>query len=45
VRYAQLVGDGVRRARRFGMKKMQQFGYDVWALVKGYWWSQERWSA
>jgi putative ATP-binding cassette transporter len=24
---------------------MQQFGYDVWALVKGYWGSEERWSA
>jgi vitamin B12/bleomycin/antimicrobial peptide transport system ATP-binding/permease protein len=27
------------------MKGMQQFGYDVWALVKGYWGSEERWSA
>ena len=24
---------------------MQQFGHDVWALVKGYWGSEERWSA
>jgi putative ATP-binding cassette transporter len=27
------------------MERIQQFGYDVWALVKGYWGSEERWSA
>jgi putative ATP-binding cassette transporter len=27
------------------MIRMQQFGHDVWALVKGYWGSEERWSA
>jgi len=27
------------------MKGMQRFGYHVWALVKGYWGSEERWSA
>ena len=27
------------------MMRMQQFGHDVWALVKGYWGSEERWSA
>jgi hypothetical protein len=25
-----------------GMERIQQFGYDVWALVKGYWGSEER---
>jgi putative ATP-binding cassette transporter len=27
------------------MKRMPQFGYHVWVLVKGYWGSEERWSA
>jgi putative ATP-binding cassette transporter len=27
------------------MTRMQQFGHDVWTLVKGYWGSEERWSA
>ena len=27
------------------MIRMQQFGHDVWALVQGYWRSEERWSA
>ena len=27
------------------MRRMKQLGYDVWALVKGYWGSEERWSA
>lgn len=24
------------------MERMQQFGHDVWTLVKGYWGSEER---
>jgi vitamin B12/bleomycin/antimicrobial peptide transport system ATP-binding/permease protein len=27
------------------MRKMKRLGHDVWALVKGYWGSEERWSA
>ena len=27
------------------MTRMQQFGHDVWALVRGYWGSEERWAA
>ena len=27
------------------MTRIQQFGHDVWALVQGYWGSEERWAA
>jgi putative ATP-binding cassette transporter len=27
------------------MMRIQQFGHDVWTLVKGYWGSEERWAA